>query len=149
MKILLPLDDSTCSEAAVNAVIAQFPAGDSEVRVLHADEWPKGMATSLAFAEGPGAVNDILADREKARRHGGDVLAAAERRLKAAHFRVGTGMLEGDPVTAILDEAKAWHPDLIVMGSHGRHGLDRFLIGSVSERVVRHANCSVQVVRTA
>jgi nucleotide-binding universal stress UspA family protein len=47
----------------------------------------------------------------------------------------------------ILDEAKTWGADLIVMGSHGRHGLDRLVMGSVAEAVASHAHCSVEVVR--
>jgi len=46
-----------------------------------------------------------------------------------------------------LDAASEWHADLIMVGSHGRTGLDRLLIGSVSEVVARHAPCSVQIVR--
>jgi nucleotide-binding universal stress UspA family protein len=48
----------------------------------------------------------------------------------------------------IIDHAAEWHADLIVAGSHGWEGLNRFLLGSVSESVVRHAPCSVEVVRT-
>jgi nucleotide-binding universal stress UspA family protein len=149
MKILLPIDDSSCSQAAINSVIAQFAPTGNEVRVVYADEWPKGMSTSLAFAEGPTAVSDILADRTKARQRGGALLAAAERHLRDARFRVQTKMIEGNAEEAILDAASEWHPDLIVMGSHGRHGLDRFVLGSVSEKIVRDAPCSVQVVRAA
>jgi nucleotide-binding universal stress UspA family protein len=53
----------------------------------------------------------------------------------------------GEPRAFILDEAKAWGADLIVLGSHGRHGLDRLLMGSVSESVALYAHCSVEVVR--
>jgi nucleotide-binding universal stress UspA family protein len=53
----------------------------------------------------------------------------------------------GEPCGVILDTAKKWGADLIVLGSHGRRGLDRFLLGSVSEAVAIHAACSVQVVR--
>ncbi|HXJ37726.1 MAG TPA: universal stress protein, partial [Bryobacteraceae bacterium] len=53
----------------------------------------------------------------------------------------------GDPKSVILDTAKTWQADLIVLGSHGRHGLDRFLMGSVAESVAVHAHCSVVVVR--
>ena len=59
-KILLAIDDSPCSEAAVETVLNQFPPELSEVRVLHVDEWPKGMPTYLAFAEGPAAVSNIV-----------------------------------------------------------------------------------------
>lgn len=51
------------------------------------------------------------------------------------------------PAKSILEEAKKWDADLIVMGSHGRRGLDRFAMGSVSESVAMTAHCSVEVVR--
>jgi nucleotide-binding universal stress UspA family protein len=54
----------------------------------------------------------------------------------------------GEPRTMILDTAKTWGADLIVLGSHGRRGMDRFLMGSVSEAVAIHAHCSVEVVRS-
>jgi nucleotide-binding universal stress UspA family protein len=47
-----------------------------------------------------------------------------------------------------LGVAEEWHPDLIVLGSHGQKGLRQFLLGSVAEFVARHAKCSVLVVRT-
>jgi nucleotide-binding universal stress UspA family protein len=53
----------------------------------------------------------------------------------------------GEPRAVILDEAKAWGANLIVLGSHGRHGLERMLMGSVAESVALHAHCSVEVVR--
>jgi nucleotide-binding universal stress UspA family protein len=62
---------------------------------------------------------------------------------------VATEIRRGDARQEILDSAAEWHSDVIVLGSHGRHGLDRFLLGSVSESVVRHATCSVDVVRPA
>ena len=63
MKILLTVDDSPCSDAAVEAVVGHFAPAHVEVRVLHVDEWPKGVPPYLAFAEGSAAVDDILADR--------------------------------------------------------------------------------------
>lgn len=53
----------------------------------------------------------------------------------------------GDPRTGILDLATAWPSDLIVLGSHGRRGWDRLLMGSVAESVAVHAHCSVEVIR--
>lgn len=52
------------------------------------------------------------------------------------------------PKKIILDEAKEWKADLIVVGSHGRRGLDRFLLGSTAEAVTMHAHCSVDGVRS-
>jgi len=53
----------------------------------------------------------------------------------------------GDPKEVILDQAKNWDADLIVVGSHGYHGIDRLMLGSVSEAVAIHADCSVEVIR--
>jgi nucleotide-binding universal stress UspA family protein len=53
----------------------------------------------------------------------------------------------GDAKTKILENATKWGADLIVVGSHGWKGLNRFLLGSVSEAVARHAPCSVEIVR--
>ena len=48
---------------------------------------------------------------------------------------------------AILAEAAEWGADLIVLGSHGRRGFDRFQLGSVSEAIAMHAQCSVEIIR--
>ncbi len=56
---------------------------------------------------------------------------------------------EGDPATAILGLAEAVKADLIVMGTHGRTGLSRLLMGSVAEKVVRRAECPVVTVKTS
>ena len=64
-----------------------------------------------------------------------------------AGFKVQTAVEEGDPKSKILDHATRWGADIIVLGSHGRKGFEHFLMGSVSESVVRHAPCSVEIVR--
>ena len=58
-------------------------------------------------------------------------------------------LLPGPARTVILDEAESWRADLIVVGSHGYRAWERFLLGSVSQAVVSHAKCSVEVVRVA
>jgi nucleotide-binding universal stress UspA family protein len=55
----------------------------------------------------------------------------------------------GDAREIILDEAKNWGADLIALGSHGYRGIDRLMLGSVSESVAMHARCSVEVIREA
>ena len=147
MKILLAIDESECSQAATRTVIDQFPRACADVRVLNVDEWPNRLPTSLAFAEGPTAASDILELRAQRRRQGEEVVARAARQLEAAGFHTSTAVREGDARHAILDAATEWNPDVIVLGSHGRKGLDRFLLGSVSESVMRHATCSVEIVR--
>ena len=147
MKILLAIDGSACSQAATRAVVDQFPRERAEVRVLHADDWPNRLPTSLAFAEGPSAASDILDVRDERRRQGEELVSRAAQQLQAAGFQTSTAVRDGDPRHAILDVAAEWGPDVIVLGSHGRRGMNRFLLGSVSESVVRHAPCSVEIVR--
>jgi nucleotide-binding universal stress UspA family protein len=53
----------------------------------------------------------------------------------------------GEPRGVILDAAKSWQADMIVLDSHGRRGLDRLFLGSVSEAAAIHAHCSVEVIR--
>ncbi|MGA3128412.1 MAG: universal stress protein [Candidatus Korobacteraceae bacterium] len=55
----------------------------------------------------------------------------------------------GDIREKIIDDASGWGADLIVVGSHGRSGIQRFLLGSMAEFVARHAKCSVEIVRTS
>jgi nucleotide-binding universal stress UspA family protein len=63
------------------------------------------------------------------------------------HIAVRHVLLEGDPATEILTCAAASRADLIVLGTHGRTGLERLLMGSVAEKVLRGAPCSVLVVK--
>lgn len=75
--------------------------------------------------------------------------AAQQLVARAREAGVQTAFLvwEGDPGEAIVDAAQAEHADLIVLGTHGRRGVNRSLFGSVSDHVVRHAPCPVVVVR--
>ena len=70
------------------------------------------------------------------------ILERAGKKVEAAHK-----MPVGDPRSLILDTTESWGADLIVLASHGRRGLDRFLMGSVSEAVATYAPCSVEVIR--
>ncbi len=60
---------------------------------------------------------------------------------------VSGSILTGDIRSSILDEAKNWGADLIVLGSHGRKGLSKLFLGSVAEGVAGHADCSVEIVK--
>ena len=78
-----------------------------------------------------------------------DAVASAVRILEKsfANISESISVLLERPHTLILKEARDWNADLIVMGSHGRQGADRFLLGSVSEAVATHAHCSVEIIR--
>ena len=67
---------------------------------------------------------------------------------KAGIKAVGSELLPiGDAREVILDQTRGWAADLIVVGSNGHHGIERFMLGSVSESVAMHAHCSVEVIR--
>jgi nucleotide-binding universal stress UspA family protein len=131
MKILLAIDESEFSEAATRAVISHFPAAGTRVCVLHAAEslWYSG-------PEPLGAVEQLESLHEE-----------AEKALREAGFETSALVVEGDPRAAIVEQAEKQPADVIVMGSHGRRGWRRLILGSVSEAVVRYAPCSVFIVR--
>jgi nucleotide-binding universal stress UspA family protein len=136
MKLLLAIDDSKFSEAAVQAVIAQQQPKGTEVQVLNVVDLAIPIPTLYAATF-----------RQESLKHGQEIVKRAEEALRKAGFQVQAAVEEGDPKSTILDHAARWNADLIVMGSHGRKGADRFLMGSVSDAVTRHARCSVQIVR--
>jgi nucleotide-binding universal stress UspA family protein len=145
MKLLIAIDGSEFSQTALKSVIARAWNAGTEVKVLHVVEPPSLLIGREMGAYDPEFETVWKALREQAK----DLVDKAATKLRAAGFQVATELVEGDPKSQILDAAKEWRADMIVLGSHGWSGLDRFLMGSVSEGVVRHAHCSVEIVRKA
>jgi nucleotide-binding universal stress UspA family protein len=145
MRILLALDDSKYSAGATDVLIAQFKTKDAELRLLHVVEpFPVRLAKRRGSRQSP----DFVAARVEQRKLADELLSRATEKLRSAGYKVTYLVEEGDPRDVILNHAESWRADLIMVGSHGRTGLDRFLIGSVSEAVAHHAPCSVEIVRT-
>jgi universal stress protein A len=92
----------------------------------------------------PSSYLDLQA---RARRDAERRLAAAVDRAEEAGVRVQAKLIEGTPAEEILRVGRRWHPDLIVIGTHGRTGLGRIFMGSVAERVLQGASCPVLTVR--
>jgi nucleotide-binding universal stress UspA family protein len=82
---------------------------------------------------------------EQSKRHAEQVVTDMAQALASPQFTVATDVRLGDPVTTVCEVGNSH--DLIVIGSHGRKGLDRFLLGSVSQAIVHQTGCSVLVVR--
>ena len=147
MKILLAVDGSPCSDAAVEEVGRRpWPEGSS-VKVLSTFELPTP-PTPEAWALPINYFNEMdVALRKQAQ----IIVERALEKLKSKLNKTITidgQFLPGPPRTVILDEAENWGADLIVVGSHGYGAWHRFLLGSVSQSVVSHAKCSVEVVRS-
>jgi nucleotide-binding universal stress UspA family protein len=146
-RVLLAVDGSIYSRVAVDDLIAHVKPESAVVHVLHAIELEDLVPVADDFARGGQYGPDVMAHVGHGRDEAAHLVADAAGRLAAAGFSVATAVREGDPRRAILDYAAEHKCDWIVMGSHGRRGLERFLMGSVSEAVARHARCSVLIVR--
>jgi len=140
MKILLAVDDSKYSEAAVRDVAEELHSKDSEVLVLHA-------LPPISVAAPPQMAPGYAPELEEAAKRGRELVDRVAQTLRSAGRRIETAVVHGDVREAIVDRAAQWGADLIVLGSHGRRGASHFLLGSVAESVARHAPCSVKIVR--
>jgi len=146
MKIVLALDGSPCSDIAVEETGKRpWPAG-STVKVLNAFELPLPV-TPEGWALPPNYFDELdVAVRTQAQ----NIVEHAIRSLKARAnetISIDGQFLPGPARSVIVDEADRWGADLIVVGSHGYGRWERILLGSVSQYVVSHAKCSVEVVR--
>ena len=146
MKILLAIDGSPCSDAAVEEVGRRPWPDGSSIIVLTTFELPSPPAAET-WALPINFFEELdLALQKQAR----NVVERAVEKLKPRlnkTISLDARILPGPPQSVILDEAEDWRADLIVVGSHGYHAWKRFLLGSVSHSVVSHAKCSVEVVR--
>lgn len=143
-RILVPVDFSPHSDLAVRYATALAGRLGASVDLLHVVEDP--FATGAWNSE-IAAVPDLTELREH-------LIGEAERQTAryrtiadAAHVPMVTSVRTGLPSHTILDFAHALGPDLIIMGTHGRSGLTHLIMGSVAERMVRHAPCPVLTLR--
>ena len=136
-RILVPIDFSETSEAALRHGVALARAFKARLYLLHVPEHP-GEAAETEYPIGlletmQNAAHDRL----------GSLLTEAETR----ELRPECAMRLGKPSNEIVGYAEKHEIDLIVMGTHGREGVARVLMGSVAEKVVRRAACPVLTVR--
>jgi len=148
MKILLATDGTESSMLAVQSIARRPWPAESEVRVLSAVELRLSafQATLEPAFLGSAAMEKI---REEGMKRAQDAIQGAEEVLTNVGLNVleSISVLVESPKQIILDEAERWGANLIVVGSHGRRGVDRLLLGSTSEAVAIHARCSVEAIR--
>lgn len=145
MKVLIATDGSNFSRAATQVFAAHFRPDGTEVLVLQVVE-PLVFSTPFQMAAGYAPEQAEMLKEEL--KHARESVNAASQVLGQAGFPVSTRVVEAETRTGILDVAAEWQADLIVLGSHGRKGVRRFLLGSVAESVARNARCSALIVRT-
>ena len=142
-RILCPVDFSRFSQHALEQAVTLARDFDAEVTVLHASA--VAPITSLAPIGAPLALEPARLTVEE-RRAVATELDEFTRDAGAAGLSLATRLIEKDAVAAIVETATAWPADLIVMGTHGRTGFERLLLGSVAEKVLRKAPCPVLTV---
>ena len=135
-KILLATDGSKYSKAAAERAIDFAGEYGGELRAVSVVDVPAEF-----YGEAPDAVEDLI---NKAKGYVEDV----KRQAEAAGIKAETFVREREAYKAILDLAKELNVNTIVMGSHGRTGLKRLLMGSVTEKVIGYASCPVLVVKS-
>lgn len=142
-RLLYATDFSAASRPAFRLAQGLARAFKSELVLCHAYERP----TPLMAGDVPvpaRVLDDIWAG---ARKEGLRRLAALVRAAREAGLRASPLLVEGPPAAAIVRAASRKKVGLLILGTHGRTGVQRMLIGSVAERVVRTANCPVLTVR--
>jgi nucleotide-binding universal stress UspA family protein len=147
-KILLAADGSEFSERAAQSIAERPWEAGTEVRVLSVVELALG--TAQALFEPPYVDSEQFESlREEAMKRAQDAVTSAVEILSKAFPRVeeSISVLLDGPKAVVIGEADRSGADLIVVGSHGHRGIERFVLGSVSEGVALHAHCSVEVIR--
>jgi nucleotide-binding universal stress UspA family protein len=144
MKILLATDGSECSARALRSVASRpWPKG-SEVKVISVPE-PFVPINVFPYFESQ-EIEKLNTSAIKAANTcvdaGARILAKLDAKVSTA-----TPLPQDPPARVVVKEAQAWGAQMIVLGSHGRRGFDRLTMGSVSEHVAFHADCSVEVIR--
>jgi nucleotide-binding universal stress UspA family protein len=144
MKILIGYDGSQSADAAICDLARAGLPGEADALVLSVAELWMPPPSSYALVETDFA--EMPADLEQEANK--DAQAACDRiRQLFPRWSVSPKVEWGSPARTILDRAREWESDLVVVGSHGRSALGRFVLGSVANKVVTEAPCSVRVAR--
>lgn len=139
MKVLMGVDHSELSADLVQVMVKQLRPENTEILVLHILQQVTQEIPEMASAYAP----EMRGERKSA----DSLVEGIAAKLRSAGFKAEVAVEVGDVRDGIIDAAKKWRADLIVVASHGEKGIRRFLLGSVAESVARHAHCSVQIVR--
>ncbi len=137
--ILCAVDFSAGSRHALVVAGELAKTSDASLTIVHV--WQPPLYGAPEAAVSGDIIQSIIDDAERG-------LADWEASVRATGVRVlDSKMLTGDPANEMVAFGRSSHADLIVMATHGRSGLKHVLLGSVAEKVVRHAACDVLVVR--
>ena len=147
MKIILAVDGSVYSDAAVEEIVKRPWPPESEIKVITAVEIPVLMGSVTPWGISPVYFEQVEISVRGAAQDAINRAMSKLSAIKGKTLKISTEIIQGSPREVIVDEAEKWNADLIVMGSRGLGAWNRLLLGSVSSGVVHHANCSVEIVR--
>ncbi len=143
-------DDGSETAARAREFLATHPClAPRAVEVLAVADVTYSTAAVMATPVGAGVPGDWEGAAAHARGEAGEAARAAAARLSEAGLVASAETREGDPAHEIVHAAREHDSDLVVLGSHGRTGLARLLLGSVARNVLLEAPCSVLLVRRA
>jgi nucleotide-binding universal stress UspA family protein len=138
--ILCPTDFSECSAAALRYATRLAQRLDAQIRLIHVFQFPY----ALGVEDGLGLAVSSAPLFEQLRARTAQDLQTQSDLCRGAGVRVSIDQLDGVPHAKIVELSA--NADMIVMGTHGRTGLPRLILGSVAERVMRLAKCPVLTV---
>jgi len=138
-QILVPIDFSDGSNRAISQAVQLAGALGASIELFHAYQLPVFALPDSSVTVSPTYVADLTDRAQKE-------LNRQRDRLAAEGLTVTTQLLEGNPADAIVERATALKAQMIVIGTHGRSGFRRFLLGSTTERVVRTSTVPVLTV---
>ena len=143
MKILHPTDFSECAKQAEAAAVDLVGKLDGELVLFLA------LVETPLYGEGLISSQQVQAVYDAQRKWAEETLETRAGDLRQRGIKASWRLQAGVPFEEIVEAAREERADMIVMGTHGRSGLDRVLLGSVAERVIRLAPCPVLTVRQA
>ncbi|MFA7335338.1 MAG: universal stress protein [Candidatus Obscuribacterales bacterium] len=144
MRVLIPIDGSECSKAAVDYIKERPWNKEDTFLLVHVVE-PIPVDIGIAYIPAAYTPDDGAAFIQSEA-----LLKVVQGDLNSALTnQIETKVIAGPAKAEIVDLAQEWKADLIVMGSHGRKGFNRLLLGSVTEDVMKSSPCSVTIVKSA
>ena len=148
MKIFIATDGSDFSRAAIEKCCRLLKLSDrTEIKIISIYEQTAPMPTE-PFALSAQYYQELMdLARRQCETFAADSVEQIKKLIPTTNGNVQTEVRLGAPAAVIVDEAKDWNADLIVVGSHGRSFWGRLTLGSVSDAVIHHAPCSVLVAR--
>jgi nucleotide-binding universal stress UspA family protein len=146
MRVLIAIDGSPFSKVVVDSVLSRVWSPDTEFRVVSVVEQ---ILAPYTFASEAYLLDSFLEAQKQFIETTRDMVKDVVRqlRLQFPENSIDGVLREGDVNGLLLDECREWKADLVLLGSHGRKGLERLLLGSVAEKIAASAPCNVEIIR--